>query len=89
MEPSPYIPEAERTRRILIERYMRLKHNYVYDSGCEKYPWLDDSAKNRYTPDVNVNNWMEERHDINYIKRHRQPLTDVSSIFNSNALSFL
>ncbi|GFR21167.1 hypothetical protein TNCT_437901 [Trichonephila clavata] len=45
MEPSPYIPEAERTRRILIERYMRLKHNYVYDSGCEKYPWLDDSAK--------------------------------------------
>ncbi|KAF8774864.1 hypothetical protein HNY73_017371 [Argiope bruennichi] len=76
MEPAPYISEAERTRRILIERYMRLKHDYFYDGGCEKYPWLDDSAKNRYNTDVNVNNWMEERHDVNYMRQKSQALND-------------
>ncbi|GIX78824.1 hypothetical protein CEXT_47021 [Caerostris extrusa] len=45
MEPLPYITEAERVRKILIERYMHLNRHYFYESDKEQYPWLDDSAK--------------------------------------------
>ncbi|GFW39103.1 general transcription factor II-I repeat domain-containing protein 2A [Trichonephila clavipes] len=43
--------------------------------------------QNHYTPDVNVNNWMEERHDINYIKRHRQQLTDFDHAYKTEYMS--
>ncbi|GFQ97395.1 hypothetical protein TNCT_726171, partial [Trichonephila clavata] len=30
---------------------------------------------------------MEERHDINYIKRHRQPLTDFDHAYKTEYMS--
>lgn len=45
MEPTPYVSDFERQKKILFDRYMRLKQNDVYESSNERYQWVETSAK--------------------------------------------
>ncbi|XP_035223863.1 uncharacterized protein LOC118196513 [Stegodyphus dumicola] len=79
MERLKYEADYERQRKFLRERYLHIKRNYVCDSSNERYQWPAPSLKNRYHTDVNVNNWVEERRDYDYLKNKRQTMSDVST----------
>lgn len=45
MESRPFETDFERQKKILFDRYMRLRQTYEYGPSDERYKWVETAAK--------------------------------------------